>query len=84
MASYYFGEESGSLAPNESSKVDWTNGTDQFGQPYTFNAINGYGWLTPNGRNGVAVPYTAEERSYYVIPALSARQNMAPGVLTES
>ncbi|CAJ2509302.1 Uu.00g143280.m01.CDS01 [Anthostomella pinea] len=53
-----------------------TNGTDQYGQPFVFNASSGYGYVDPITGDGVAVPFVSEAESYYAIVALSARQIM--------
>jgi len=62
-------------------------GTDQFGKQYIFNSGTAYGWLEPPDgcvSNGVAVPDTSEEQSYYAITALAARQILAAYVLTNN
>lgn len=51
-------------------------GTDQFGTQYSFNSDTAYGWLEPPDgcvSNGIAVPDTSEQQSYYAITALAAR-----------
>ncbi|KAF2190241.1 DUF1793-domain-containing protein [Zopfia rhizophila CBS 207.26] len=58
------------------SQAVYTNGTDQFGQPYIFDPTTAYGFLTPDGVRGIAVPDVSEANSYYAILALSSRQTM--------
>lgn len=61
-------------------------GTDQFGDQYIFNSENAYGWLEVPGDgcvlDGLAVPDSSEEESYYAFTALAARQVLAAIVLT--
>ncbi|KAK4507863.1 hypothetical protein PRZ48_001598 [Zasmidium cellare] len=61
---------------------DPVNGTDQFGQRYTFDPDTAYGFLDQNNSSGIAVPDVAEADSYYAIVALSARQIMGAYILT--
>lgn len=64
------------------------SGTDQFGAQYIFDSSNAYGYLTPSTNgcnstlNGIAIPDTSEQQSYYAITALAARQILAANVLT--
>ncbi|KAK5101613.1 hypothetical protein LTS08_004071 [Lithohypha guttulata] len=91
----YYGNSNDSPG-QQSPPQQWYNGTDgqeisgvdQFGQQYIFNSDNAYGYLTPssNGCNstldGIAIPDTSEQDSYYAITALAARQVLAAYVLT--
>ena len=70
-------------APNYGNgSQGYTNGTDQFGEPYFFDPNTAYGFLNPNNFTGVAIPDVSEAESYYSIVALSARQVMGAYVLT--
>lgn len=64
-----------------SSSDTYYSSTDQYGEPYIFNAENGMGFLNPLNYTGVAVPDVPESESYYAITSLAARQIMGAYVL---
>ena len=80
--------QAGLLKPRFSStgtQQESSNGTDQYGQPYSFNPATAYGFLEQNDTcyvSGIAIPDVSEAESYYSIVALAARQIMGAYVLT--
>jgi hypothetical protein len=61
-----------------------TNGTNEYGQKYTFDPQDGFGFYDPETLKSVAVPDSTEENSYYAILALSLRQIMMGYMITEN
>lgn len=92
----YYGGDNESTSGQQSPPAYWYNGTsgmevsgvDQFGAQYIFDSADAYGYLTPSNDgcnstlNGIAIPDTSEQQSYYAITALAARQIMAAHVPT--
>ena len=60
----------------------YTNGTNQYLEPYIFDPNNQYGFLNPTNFSGVAILDVEEAQAYYSIVALSTRQIMGAYVFT--
>ncbi|KAL2042382.1 hypothetical protein N7G274_004872 [Stereocaulon virgatum] len=72
-----------SLAPFYSNGSNaYTNGTDQYSEPYIFDPNNQYGFLNPTNFSGIPIPDVEEAQAYYSIVALSTRQIMGAYVFT--
>lgn len=90
----YYGNDNSSAVGQTYPPSFWYNGTggsevigvDQYGQQYSFDSSDAYGYLTntscPSVVDGIAIPDTSEPDSYYAIVALAARQLPAAYVLT--
>ncbi|KAI0389933.1 DUF1793-domain-containing protein [Xylariaceae sp. FL0594] len=79
VETFYGNHSSGNARSSNSGE----NGTDQYGERFTFDSSSAYGFLDPGNWTGVAVPYVSEARSYYGIVALSARQVMGAYVFAQ-
>ncbi|KAL8842910.1 MAG: hypothetical protein Q9170_000314 [Blastenia crenularia] len=75
MATVYSNNISSAPAPYANSSQGY-NGIDEYGNRYTYDSSNGYGFLDPRNFNGIAIPDVQEAEAYYSIVALSARQIM--------
>ncbi|KAI0400740.1 DUF1793-domain-containing protein [Xylaria palmicola] len=79
-----FYESTGNRSSAQDSRLEPTEGTDQYGQHFVFDSTSAYGFLDPSNWTGISVPYASEEQSYYAIVVLSARQTMGGYVFAQN
>ena len=82
MAMVYSNGTPGPLPFCSNGSMTYTNGTDQYQDPYIFDPNNQYGFLNPINFSGIPIPDIEEAQAYYSIVALSTRQIMGAYVLT--